>query len=189
MGKYDELFEDWEIKNARLCVLEYKARFKTLNREDLDDLLQECLIHWLDKKRKYDPAKQAAIKTFMNEVINNKLMDILRSQMSLKKKLSYMTIPIDEILDDDDQMSSGLFAEDDQQLRKFMNSDLDRLLASAFEKLSRKQRKMCRLITDDGLSFREIGRVLNMSKGAVYDEIMRIRQVFREEGLNDYLEK
>ena len=50
MGKYDELFEEWEVRHARCFVLEYKAKFKALSREDFDDLLQECLIHWLMKK-------------------------------------------------------------------------------------------------------------------------------------------
>lgn len=189
MGKYDELFEEWEVRHARCFVLEYKAKFKALSREDFDDLLQECLIHWLMKKNQYDPEKQAALKTFMKEVINNKLMDVLRSQSRQKRKLSYMAIPIDEILNDDDQLSSGIFAKEDEQLRSVINSDMDLLLANALEKLSRKQKKMCRLVTEEGMSFREIGKTLNMSKGAVYDEVIRIRQVFREEGLNDYLEK
>lgn len=189
MGKYDELFEEWEVRHARLFVLEYKAKFKALNREDVDDLLQECLIHWLMKKNQYDPGKQAALKTFMTEVINNKLMDLLRSQSRQKRKLSYMAIPLDDILADDDQLSAGILAEEDKQLRSVINSDMDLLLVKALEKLSRKQKQLCRLVAEEKMSFREIGRTLKMSKGAVYDEIIRIRQVFREEGLNDYLEK
>jgi hypothetical protein len=50
----DEL-QGWEIAVAKKLIGEFRRRSRSLNREDFDDLLQECLTHWLEVRQKVDP--------------------------------------------------------------------------------------------------------------------------------------
>ena len=49
----DEL-QGWEIAVAKKLIGEFRRRSRSLNREDFDDLLQECLTHWLEVRQKLD---------------------------------------------------------------------------------------------------------------------------------------
>jgi hypothetical protein len=48
---YAGLFENWEIGVATKVIREFKAQWKWLQRIDEEDLLQECLTHWLFRRK------------------------------------------------------------------------------------------------------------------------------------------
>lgn len=45
--KKDHGLGNWEIATAKKLVSEYRRRNRTLEREEFDDLVQECLAHWI----------------------------------------------------------------------------------------------------------------------------------------------
>ena len=102
--------------------------------------------------------------------------------------IDYQSIAIEELNKDfdGDDYSEGL-AVDDENFDAALKSDMSDVLLKALEKLSRRQQELCHLIRKEGLSMREVSKKLNIPRGTLFDEILRIREVFRNEGLKDYL--
>ena len=76
---------------------------------------------------------------------------------------------------------------EDQNFEDALRSDISGVLRRALRKLSCRQREMCRLIKVEGLSMNQVSQKLNIPRGTLFDEVLRIREVFRNEGLKDYL--
>lgn len=51
--------DKWEIAVAKKVVGELRRRSRILGREEFDDLVQDCLLHWIGVRRKlaHDPDK------------------------------------------------------------------------------------------------------------------------------------
>ena len=186
-NNYHGLFQEWEIRYARELIKQFQMQFKVLDRESLDDLMQECLTHWYFKRDQYDLCKPANCRTYMRRVTENKLRDIVKAKVRNVRKALYNSLPIDMFLIDDEDDLSGCFTVVDHDLENAAGDDLSKLLARAIEKLSHRQRELCRLIQEDGLNMKQVSERLNIPRGTLFDEILRIRDVFRQEGLRDYL--
>ena len=186
--KYDGLFENWEIKHARELVWEFQEKFRVLKSEGREDLLQECLTHWYFKKCQFDSSKFIALKTYMSRVIENKLMDIIELKERQKRKIIYQSISLDELMShiNEEECSDHLIA-DDESFKAALTSDINLVLLKALEKLSHRQQELCRLLRDEGLNMKQVSEKLNIPRGTLFDEILRIREIFRNEGLMDYL--
>ena len=59
-------------------------------------------------------------------------------------------------------------------------------LARAMQKLTPRQRRLCALLGEEGLSIKEAAARLRIPRGTLYEEIKRIRKVFADHGLGDY---
>jgi len=167
----------------------FQKRIHTLQREGFDDLLQECLIHWYYRRDQHDATKPAAKKTFMRHVFKNKISDLLEERVSVKRKAMYQSISLDELMSgmDEDMYPDALVVED-ENFDEALRSDMSVVLRRATTKLSRRQREMCRLIKVEGLNMMQVSQKLNIPRGTLFDEVVRIREVFRDEGLTDYLQ-
>jgi RNA polymerase sigma factor (sigma-70 family) len=178
---------EWELRHARELVWLYLTKFSVLRQESKEDLVHECLTHWYFQRDQYDVSKQAAIKTFMSRVIENKLMDIIDQKLRQKRKISQMTIPLESLaIDDDDELAEFLMVED-KNFEEALKSDVSEVINRALAKLSSRQKEMCRLVKDEGMSMKQVSKVLNIPRATLFDETLRIREIFRSEGLNDYL--
>ena len=184
---YQGLFAEWELRYAREIIKRFQREFPVLRRDDIDDLMQECLTHWYFRRHRYDASRQCSCQNFMHKVITNKIRHILEAQERNKRKALYKSLPIEMFLIDEDDDLSGCLAVNDEDFEKSSYDDLCRLLARAMEKLSIRQQKLCRLIKDKGLNISEISERLKIPRATLFDEILRIREVFRKEGLRDYL--
>ena len=174
-------------------MIEYfQSECEVLKREDIEDLLQECLMHWIFKRGQYDPSrpsnydpsKTASNKTYMTKIIVNKLNEIRQSQKRQKRKTLSTSLPLDDFFLDDDE--DTCLAVEDKNFDKVLKSDKQEIVLKALEKLSGRQKEICRHIME-GCSLNETGRKLNIPRATLYDEVLRIRDVFRKEGLNHYL--
>lgn len=165
----------------------FQLKFTVLKREGFEDLLQECLTHWFFKRDQFDLSKPAACETYMTKVITNKLKDIVESRDRQKRRALYKNVSLDDLLGDDEDWSTDFLAVEDKNFDAALKSDAGEILLKALEKLSRRQQELCRLIREEGLSLNQAGSKLNIPRATVYDEILRIREVFRKEGLSDYL--
>ena len=54
------------------------------------------------------------------------------------------------------------------------------------KKLTPRQRRLCALLGEEGLSIKEAAARLRIPRGTLYEEIKRIRKVFADHGLGDY---
>ncbi len=192
---YGGLFTQDEIKRALLLVRKFKARREFLEREDTQDLLQRCLSHWYFKQEKFDPLRKVKRETFMSTVIENLLEDINKHNERLCRREDFLSVPFrstDGDFDDDleqelDMNDSSDVPVEDKNFREVINTDLKRLMANAKKRLSKRQLELCRLFQQEGLSMRSVSKKMNIPRATLFDEILRIREVFRQEGLKDYL--
>lgn len=76
---------------------EFKKQWRCLDIDDFEDILQECLIHWLFAKDKYDPSAEASEKTFMGRVVRNKLTDIIKERERDKRKVFQNSVILNNI--------------------------------------------------------------------------------------------
>jgi hypothetical protein len=49
--------DKWEIAVAKKVVGEFRRRSRILGREEFDDLVQDCLLHWIGVRRKLAPIR------------------------------------------------------------------------------------------------------------------------------------
>ncbi len=193
MGQhYRVLFQDWEIAVAKKLVNEFQGKWRCLEREDFDDLLQECLIHWFFAKDDYDSTREASQKTFMGRIIRNKLTDLVRERESDKRKIAHLTVSLDEPLGDDEDSPALIDKIDEQTIsdtapNPFLEIQLKIDLSKALQKLTPTQKELCFLLGEKGLTVKEASDYLKTPRSTIYDELKRIRTIFMKEGLEDYL--
>jgi RNA polymerase sigma-70 factor (ECF subfamily) len=62
-------------------------------------------------------------------------------------------------------------------------------VARALDRLTPAQRRLCVMLGEEGLSIKEAAERLRIPRGTLYEEIKRIRKVFADYGLGDYLKE
>lgn len=182
---YQGLFESWEIGVAKNKIREFKTKWKWMEYME-EDLLQECLAHWLFKRDKFDPEAGAKRNTFMAKVVSNKLMDIVREQLSDKRKIAHESISLDQPLNFDEESSSLLdilFSESDFRLQ----IDLKISIQKVFPQLTKVQADLCMHLSE-GCTGSELAEMLGIGRATVYREIERIRKTFEKQGLKEFLQ-
>lgn len=185
-------FQDWEIAVAKKLINEFQEKWSCLEREDFDDLLQECLTHWYFAKDDYDPGREASQKTFMGRIIRNKLTDLVREREADKRKIAHLSISLDKPLGDNEDSPALIDKIDEGSINDashnhFLEIQLKIDLSKALQKLIPKQKELCLLLGEKGLTVKEASEYLKTPRSTIYDELKRIRTIFMKEGLEDYL--
>lgn len=180
---YFGLFEDWEIAVARKIINSF-LEAENLNKEGVEDLLQECLTHWFFNRNQYTGKNEASQKTFMAKVVRNKLIQIIRENSANKRKSIHISVSLNETVGDEDSPTLMDVIPDEQEPKSDLKADLTKVL----QKLTPQQKQLCQLIGEEGLSVKEAGIRLNRHRSTLYDDIRRIKEIFNEEGLSDYLD-
>jgi len=152
--------------------------------------MQECLVHWLSVRGDIDPSRATTRTAFMARVVHNKLMDLVRERESDKRKAGYDSISLDEPLGEQEDSSRVLDLIDQahgEGADRIVADDARLDLEKAFARLTPRQRQLCQLLGEEGLNVQEASRRLGLPRATLYDELKRIRKVFAELGLEDYL--
>jgi RNA polymerase sigma factor (sigma-70 family) len=194
-GTADEGLQQWEIAVTKKLVSEYRRRSRSLAREEFDDLMQECFAHWIVVRRKVAPYPDAPPVAYMAQVIRNKLTDLIREQAADKRAGEQDALSLDATIDGSDEglTLADLLADDEwAQLdnagaidRRHARIDID----SALARLTPVQKQLCQMLGEEGLSIKEAAERLRIPRGSLYEEIKRIRRVFADQGLGDYLKE
>lgn len=193
--KAGEGLQRWEIAVTKKLVGEFRRRSRSLAREEFDDLMQECLAHWIVVRRKLPPDPDAPPVAYMAQVIRNKLTDLLREQAAGKRAGEQDALSLDAAFDgSDDGMSlADLLADsesaqpDDPGAVDHHHARLD--IGRALARLTPVQRQLCQMLGEEGLTIKEAAERLRIPRGTLYEEIKRIRKVFADQGLGDYLKE
>ena len=193
--KAGEGLQRWEIAVTKKLVGEYRRRSRSLAREKFDDLMQECLAHWIVVRRKLPPDPDAPPVAYMAQVIRNKLTDLIREQAADKRSGEQDALSLDASHDgsEDGVTLAELLADNESAQaddpgavdRRHARIDIGRVL----ERLTPGQRQLCRMLGEEGLSIKEAAERLRIPRGTLYEEIKRIRKVFADQGLGDYLKE
>lgn len=183
---YKGLFENWEIGVVIKVVREFKAKWKWLAKEDEEDLIQECLAHWLFVRDNYNPSGGAKQNTYMARIIRNKLMDLVREQSSDKRKAVHFSDSINQPLNDDEDAPSllDILASDSDF---HLKAELKISFEQSFSKLTETQKELCRYLSSGCASITDLAETLGIGRATIYREIERIRKVFEQDGLKDFL--
>jgi len=192
---YRGLFQHWEIAIVVKLVREFQLRWRALALEPTEDLLQDCLIHWLAVRRDTDPARRITRNAFMARVVRNKLMDMVRERESEKRRVNYDAVSLDDPASykDDGEVSFDRLDETFEQRQSgeddIVEQEVRVDLLDAIRRLTPLQQRLCLLLVYHDLTPKEVGRRLRMSPDAISEELTRIRQVFAQLGLGDYLRR
>jgi RNA polymerase sigma factor (sigma-70 family) len=189
---YEDLFQDWEIGIVTRLIGKFQRRWTCLKQESFEELLQECLCHWHFSKNSHDPQGEASQKTFMARIIENKLIDLARERESDKRRVSHLAVSLNEPAGNDEDSRAlidtvhqgsmgGIHPDPFKQIE--LRLDLSIMLC----RLTPRQKELCRLLGEEGLTIKEASGRLNVPRTSLYDEIKRIRTIFRSEHLDEYL--
>lgn len=176
------------MREVRCLVRSAQRDYLCLKCEGFEDLLQECLIHWFFMKDQYRPEEGASERTFLNRVTRNKLADLMRIKGANKRKVFYMSESLDAI--DENGESSGakekILMVDEQVVQKITAADLPAAMTRVTDKLSFRQKQLCRFLME-GVSIKGAGEKMNIPRTTLNEEVKRIRVIFQNEGLEEYL--
>ena len=193
--KAGEGLQRWEIAVTKKLVGEFRRRSRSLAREEFDDLMQECLAHWIVVRRKLPPDSDPPPVAYMAQVIRNKLTDLIREQAADKRAGQQDALSLDAPLEgsDDGVTLADLLADNESAQpddpgaigRRHARIDIGRALG----RLTTVQRQLCQMLGEEGLTIKEAAERLRIPRGTLYEEIKRIRKVFADQGLDDYLKE
>ena len=189
---YRGLFQAWELAIATKLVREFLATSRALQHDELNDLLQEVLVHWYHARASHDPQGKASIRTYMARVVRNKLIDLVRERQSDKQIVNSLTMPTDFTLDDEpgrdtDGTEADLPEAGDTREHREAEQSLHLDLARALSHLTSRQRDLCRLLLEQDLTMVEASQRLGVPRGTLYEELKHIRATFEALGLDAYL--
>ena len=185
--------DKWEIAVAKKLVGEFRRRSRLLVRDEFDDLVQDCLLHWIGVRRKLAPDPDNPPVGYMAQVLRNKLTDLMREQGAEKRAGDLGAISLDAPIDGSedgmtlaeslDASESAQWGEQGETHRHHARMDMLRALA----RLTPSQQRLCLMLGEEGLSVKEAAEQLRIPRGTLYEEIKRIRRIFADHGLGDYL--
>ena len=153
----------------------------------LDDLAQECLLHWWTKRSKYDGGRGASLETFLRTVVNTKLIDLERGINAQKRGGGRGEASLDQPLTSDEP-DGDIVADTLPDPMDTAREAVERVsLEVALCRLSSRQKQIIA-----GLEARypksQISQILGIPRATFYDDLKRIRLIFRDEELNQFPE-
>ncbi len=189
------------IDEYAVQIIKFKAKQLVgrvgLTDSDREDLEQEMILDLLQRLPKYDPAR-AQRNTFIARVVDHKIATIIEARKaglrdyrlcrcSLDDRFEYgeyedgFCIERMEIIDQEDYlMRTGKISRPPSELR-----DLSIDVRQAIEKLPPELRELCRRLDTDTVT--EISRDTGIPRGTIYESIKKLRAIFEDAGLRDYL--
>ena len=113
--KHGDGLQKWEIAVTKKLVGEFRRRSRSLAREEFDDLVQDCLAHWIVVRQKLSPDPDNPPVGYMAQVIRNKLTDLMREQTAEKRAGDLDALSLDATIDgSEDGMTFGEVLADDE---------------------------------------------------------------------------
>ena len=185
------------VNDYAASLIESKSRFLIghhgFREDEREDLEQDLLLDYLRRIPKYDP-KRAKRSTFIARIVRNKIASIIEARKAAKR--SYRT-PVYSLTGWVKDRTNGFIQRietvdaDNYLLRRGrrrqreevldLRIDLDR----ATDLLTPELRDLCRRLEHQTPT--EISRATGVPRGTITDRIRKVRMVFEQRGLRDYL--
>ncbi len=188
--KHDDHFDGWEIAVAKNVVDQFIAGSDWFTEQDFDDLYQECRLRWWQVRSSYRVGMGTKPESYMGKVLRRKLTDIQRERTAKKRKPFYQALSLSDPLtkDDDSNTVEDVLSDDSsgpaRSFHELTNLKLD--LDKAFEHLNPRQKRVCQLIREEEKRD-AVSQLLGLKRATTYDELIRIRKIFQDLGLKNYL--
>jgi len=184
--------EAFQIIRRKALQLIGRAGVSTDDREDIEG---DLTLHVLEQLAKFDPTR-GRLGAFVTRVVEHKAEDILDARCTARRdyRLDVCSlsdtvqtangeeVSIEDIAHEDavrSQHSVGELSLEEQVARKV---DLERLLAH----LPAEQQDLCRRLMSATVS--EVAAALGVPRTTLYGPLARLRAIFEEAGLREYLQ-
>ena len=161
---------------------------------DRDDLEQELILDLLRRLPKYNP-KRAQLNTFIARVVEHRVATLIEAQKAGIRDYRRCRCSLNDRFEDEDGRSverAETFDQEDYLLRTGAQSrPSDELSALAIdvtavlEGLPPELRNLCRGLKAKPVT--EISRDTGVPRGTIYESIKKLREIFEDVGLKDYL--
>lgn len=180
---------------VRTLVGEQRRR-RRLSTEQAEDLMQECLLHWIQVRARLSPEAREAGAKYLHRVIENHLADLSRKDLALKRGggtpvLSWDSPwgPAEDEASADTPTLGETVAEDPSRsdIDSSSVTDLRLDLERVFVGLTERQQVLCRLLGPEGLTPAEAAQVLGVARSTIYLELTQVRERLTAAGLKVYL--
>jgi len=151
-----------ERMEASIPALRRYASTLLRDRQEVDDLVHDCLLRALDQM--HTRREDADMRAWLFAIMHNLFVSRLR-----KKKVRGHAVPIEEVAD----AALGVRAtqEDHVQARDVM---------LILDRLPEEQRSVLLLVTVEDLSYAQVAQVLGIPIGTVMSRLARARERLRE---------
>ncbi|WP_058868173.1 sigma factor [Chloracidobacterium thermophilum] len=193
---FDKRYEG--IDEYAVQIIKYKARqlvgrvgFTESDREDLE---QEMLMDLLQRLPKYNPDR-AQRNTFIARVVEHKIATIIEARKAGLRDYRLCNCSLNDRLEDEEGGSVERMETIDQEdyLRRTGRlsrpaselRDLSLDVRKAIAKLPPELRELCKRLDTDTVT--EISRDTGIPRGTIYESINKLRAIFEDAGLRDYL--
>ena len=127
----------------------------------------------------------------MNHVMHRYLLDVARRASAKKRKaeqsMASLNEPILRETEEPDELTLEGIVPDETSKTHMAGLPLRMDLATILTRLTPHQQAICRLLTE-GETVTAVSRSLKVPRTTLYDEIKRIRRMFYEAGLRQYVD-
>ena len=145
-----------------------------IRRSEEEDISGTLMLELLDAWEGFDP-NRASAEAFVNQVVNTRLISILRKRSAQKRSATVVSIEAsDERIVDRSWSGEGWRRQID------IKNDLN----AAMKKLTPRQREICDLLLREAVT--PASRELGIPRSTLRDAVSKIREVFRDAGLEEY---
>lgn len=170
-----------EIELARAIVASFVSTRSRLH-EEREDLLQECLEHWLRQRGRYDAGRGATRSTFTRRVLQHHLRDLEDGRRAAKRGGGQ---PPDSF-DEPNEVGSSLYDVTGAKQDTAEEATLNLALTRARHRLTPDERRLVDAL-GQGHAMTEIPHLTGRARSSLYRDLARIREVFKDEGLDEFL--
>ncbi len=189
-----ENFDDYAITCIKLKVRQLIKRcgFDASDREDLE---QELALHLFERIREHDP-ERGTVKTFIVCIVENKARTMIRVRNRRAESIAASPFSLNEEIPEEDGsgvmqrmeaidredylLGAGMLSRPTLELLE-MRIDVERVI----DTLPPPLREICERLKTQNVT--QISAGTGASRQQVYDAIRKLRGIFDETGLKDYL--
>lgn len=186
------------IDDYAVRIIKYKARQLVgrvgFTESDRQDLEQEMVFDLLRRLPKFKP-ERAQRNTFIARVVEHKVATIIEAQKAGMRDYRLCSCSLNDRFENDEGGSVERIdtINQDDYLQRTGNlsrpiSDLRGLsidVRRAVEKLPPELRDLCKRLQVESVT--EISRDTGIPRGTIYESIKKLRTLFEDAGLKDYL--
>lgn len=185
--------DDYAVK-----IIKYKAKQLVgrygLTISDREDLEQELILDLLHRLPKFNPDR-AQRNTFIARVVEHKVATIIEARKAGMRDYRRCRCSLNDRFENEEgnfiERMEGIDQEDYlQRTGRLSRSTADKRrlamdIRKAVDKLPPELRELCmRLATDTVM---EISRDTGIPRGTIYESIKKLRAIFEDSGLREYL--
>jgi RNA polymerase sigma-70 factor (ECF subfamily) len=192
-SRYDGIVDDYGVQIIRRKAgqLVGQAGF---TESDCEDLKQDLMLDLLRRLPKYD-ATRAQRNTFITRVVEHRIATIIEARKAGRRDYRLRCCSLNEHLEDDESGFTERVQTIDEEAYLRRTGRLSRPLAElrdlrldvreVVERLPPELRELCRRLESDTIT--EISRDTGVPRGTIYERIKRLRAIFEDAGLREYL--